>query len=550
MNWFVSLLSEGSVAHTLLIYSAIVSLGMALGKISIRGVSLGATFVLFVGLIAGHFNLRIDPQVLDFMKNFGLIVFIFSIGLQVGPGFFASFKKGGMRLNGLACVIAFLGVGLTIGIYYLLGGKVSMPMMVGIMSGAITSTPGLGAAEEAMSQMGLDEHISLGYAVAYPVAVLGTIVVMMLLRWMFRVDVDKEQARLQTRQDVSDRPDILTFRVTNPAVDGLTIAQIKHNFGHQAIATRVFDGERVFIPRADTKLRLGDIVLFVTRDADAQQLQDMLGELADYEWTDDEQSLVSRRIVVTRSKVNGKTIGDLHLRSTFNVNITRINRAGINLLARPDLVLQVGDRVMVVGPIDGILHAEKMLGNTLQKLNEPHIFTIFFGILTGIVFGSIPIYIPGMPMPAKLGLAGGPLIVAILLGRFGYRLRIITYTTQSANLMLRELGLCLFLASVGMAAGGQFFQTVFSSEGLLWLGIGAAITMLPPLLVGGIAMWRKENYFTVCGLIAGAHTNAPPMAYANSLADTDEPAVVYSTVYPLITFLRIIIAELMIIVWA
>ena len=556
MSWFLDLLTQGSVAHTILIYCFIIALGMALGKVRIKGISLGATFVLFVGLALGHFQLNIDLMILDFMKNFGLILFIFSVGLQVGPGFFASFKKGGLRLNGLALLIVVLGVATTIGLYYILQGRVSMPMMVGIMSGAITCTPGLGAAEEALQQVSSmnntePEAISLGYAVAYPMAIVGTILVMMLVRLFFRIDPKAKEEKLKNNLlDSKDKPDILTFRISNPRIEGLTLAQVKEQFGHQAIATRLFNGEQVLIPHADTVLHLGDIILIVTRDRNALGLEQLLGESIQYEWRDDDRDLVSRRIVVTRNNVNGKRLGDLHLRSAFNVNITRINRAGINLLARPDLVLQVGDRVMVVGPIDGIHQAEKMLGNALKKLNEPPIVTIFVGILTGILLGSIPIYFPHLPMPACLGIVGGPLIVAILLGRFGYKLHLITYTTISANLMLRELGLCLFLASVGLSAGSGFVENVFSGDGLLWLGLGATITILPALIVAVIARFLKINFFTICGLVAGAHTNAPPLAYANSIAETDEPAVAYSTVYPVVTFLRILIAQFMILIFA
>ena len=556
MNWFVDLLTQSSVAHTLLIYCFIIVIGMSLGKVRIKGISLGATLVLFVGLILGSLHVKIDTAILDFIKNFGLIVFIFSIGLQVGPSFFSSFKKGGLKLNGLAMLNIFMGVCITIALYYMLHGKISIPMLTGIMSGAITSTPSLGAAEEALQQIhqikGTPiEAISLGYAVAYPTAILLTIAVMMLLKRLFHIDINKELDKLKLSvQNDADTPDILTFLIQNPNIDGTTLSQLKQQFGHQAIATRLFDGEKVFIPHADTILHIGYIILIVTRDGDKEQLEQMLGKQIEYEWKDDDRDLVSRRIVVTKDNINGKTIGQLHLRSALNVNITRINRAGINLLARPDLVLQVGDRVMVVGPLEGITQAEKIMGNTLKKLNEPPIITIFLGILLGILLGSIPIYFPHLPMPARLGLAGGPLIVAILLGRFGYKLRLITYTTQSANLMLRELGLCLFLASVGLTAGEQFFKTVFSSTGVLWLLCASLITFLPAIVIGIVAMLMKLNFFTTCGLIAGAHTNAPPLAYATSLTDTDEPAVVYATVYPLVTFLRIIISQFIILLLA
>lgn len=553
MNWFMDLLTGSSVAHTILIYCVIIVLGSALGKIRIRGISLGATFVLFVGLALGHFGVELDPVITDFLKNFGLILFVFSVGLQVGPGFFSSFKKGGLLLNGLAVGVVLLGVGTLFGLYYAFSGRLSFPMLVGIQCGAITSTPALGAAQEALQQLqtsgAIDQvpPISLGYAVAYPIAIIGSMVVMMLIKVIFRIDPQKEeQALLQQQNNPQSKPDILTFRLTQPALDGITIAQLKAQFGHQFVATRLKRGEEVLIPHADTVLHTQDLILIVTRDGNAQALEQLLGETVAYEWKDDERNLVSRRIVVTRNKINGKTIGQLHLRSAFNVNITRINRAGIDLLARPDLVLQVGDKVMVVGPLESIQKVERMLGNTLKRLNEPHIVTLFLGILVGIVLGAVPIYFPHMPMPARLGLVGGPLVVSILLGRFGYKLKLITYTTQSANLMLREVGLSLFLASIGLTAGGQFVQSVISPDGLLWLLCGAILTILPALLIGILARLLKLNFFTICGLIAGAHTNAPPLAYAAAQGDTDEPCVVYSTVYPLVTFLRIILAQMLV----
>lgn len=557
MNEFLSLITQNAVAQTIIIYSAIIVLGMLIGKIAIKGVSLGVTFVLFVGILAGHLGCSIDPAVLDFLKNFGLILFIFTIGLQVGPGFFSSFKTSGLKLNALAFVMILLGIGTTVGLIFLFADHIEAPMMVGIMSGAVTSTPGLGAAQEALQQLsatgaleGELPPISLGYAVAYPMGVLGIILTMMLLRLIFRVDVKAEESRLQQKQISHEKPDILTFRITNTNIDGLTLAELKHSFGHEFVATRLCVGEQVSIPHADTVLHTGNLILVVTRHANAKLLQKLLGEPVDYEWKDDESTMVSRRIVVTRDSINGKTIGQLHLRSAYNVNITRVVRAGIDLLASPDLVLQMGDRVMVVGPLENIKKAEDMLGNTLKRLNNPHIITIFLGILMGILVGSIPIYFPNMPMPVRLGLAGGPLIVAILLGRFGYRLKLITYTTQSANLMLREIGICLFLASVGLASGGRFVETVVSPNGLLWVGCGVLITMIPPLVVGVIARLMKLNFFSICGLIAGSYTNIPPLAYANSLTETDEPAVAYSTVYPLATFLRILSAQILILAMA
>lgn len=557
MNEFIAHITQNAVAQTLIIYSAIIVLGMLLGKIKIKGVSLGVTFVLFVGILAGHLGFTINAEVLNFLKNFGLILFIFTIGLQVGPGFFSSFKTSGLKLNGLTLGVILLDIALTVGLVFIFADVVDAPIMVGIMTGSVTSTPALGAAQEALQQLsstgalqGEMPPISLGYAVAYPMGVLGIILSMMLLKVIFRVDTKVEESKLEIKQESHEKPDILTFRITNSNIDGITLAELKHSFGHEFVATRMLADDRVFIPHANTELHTGNLILVVTRHANARLLQQLLGEEVQYEWKDDDSTMVSRRIVVTRDSVNGKTIGQLHLRSAYNVNITRVERAGISLLAQPDLVLQMGDRVMVVGPLDNIKKAETMLGNTLKKLNDPHIITIFLGILVGILVGSIPIYFPNMPMPVRLGLAGGPLIVAILLGRFGYRLKLITYTTQSANLMLREIGICLFLASVGLASGGKFVETVVSPNGLLWIGCGVLITMVPTLIIGVVARLLKFNYFTICGLIAGSHTNIPPLAYANAMTETDAPAVAYSTVYPLATFLRILSAQILILVLA
>ncbi len=551
MDWFTNLFPVGSVAYTVIAYSLTIAIGLALGKIRFKGISLGSTWVLFVGLLLGHFNMTVDGSTSHFIKEFGLILFIFSIGLQVGPSFFSSFKEGGVKLNLLATLFVILGMGITIAAYYILQGETSMAMLVGVMSGAVTNTPGLGAAQEALTQIGSNEPISLGYAVAYPMGVIGTIMVMLILRGCFRVNIKTEEKLIaDSKQDNVDKPDVLTFRITNPKVNGLTLGEMREAFGHNAIATRIFDGTRMFVPQITTILHTGDIIRITTRDENAGLLTLLLGEQIVYEWDKVEGDLVSRRIVVTQNNINGKTLRQLDLRGNFHVNVTRVNRAGVDLIAAPNLALQVGDRVMVVGPIEGINKVEGFLGNTLKRLNEPHLITIFVGILAGILLGGIPIYFPNMPMPVKLGLAGGPLIVAILLGRFGYKLRLITYTTQSANLMLRELGLCLFLASVGLESGGKFIETVVSPDGLLWIGVGLCITLIPGLIVGSIARFMKINYLTICGMIAGCHTNPPGLAYSSTLSETDTQAVTYSTVYPLTMFLRIVVAQCMILIFA
>ncbi len=550
MDWFTNLFPIGSIGYTIIAYCLAIVGGLALGKIRFKGISLGSTWVLFVGLFLGHFGVSVSHDLSHFIKEFGLILFIFSIGLQVGPGFFSSFKQGGVKLNLLSTLLVLLGAGITLAAYYLLQDKTSLPMMVGVMSGAITNTPGLGAAQEALNQLGMSEPISLGYAVAYPMGVVGTIIVLLILRGCFRINLKKEEDELNAlKQDNINKPDILTFRITNPKIDGLPLGELKQRFGHNVIVSRIYDGERVFFPNPTTILHLNDVIRICTRDENAPLISLLLGEQIEYQWDELEGDLVSRRIVVTQNNINGKTLQQLNLRMHFDVNVTRVHRAGVDLIAAPNLALQVGDRVMVVGTKESIEKVESFLGNTLKRLNEPHLLTIFLGIMAGILVGGIPIYFPNMPMPAKLGLAGGPLIVAILLGRFGYKLRLITYTTQSANLMLREMGLCLFLASVGLEAGGQFIETVISPTGLLWISVGLAITMIPCLIVGSIARFMNINYLTICGMIAGSHTNPPTLAYSNTLSETDAPAVAYSTVYPLTMFLRIVIAQFMILLF-
>lgn len=551
MNWIIELFAENAIAGTIFLFSVVIALGMALGKIKIGGISFGVVFVLFVALAVGHLHLPTNALVMDVLKNLGLIFFIYSVGLQVGPSFFSSFKHGGLKLNALAVLIALLGTGTAIALFYIINSftsSTSFPMLVGVLSGAVTSTPSLGAAQEALDQLGNSDPISLGYAVAYPVGVLGTMLVMVLLKVFFKVDI-KQQEQLLKAQHEDEQPVMMTLRVTNEQVQGLTMAELSHRLNTPFIISRVAREGQLIFPDGQTELRVGDILFCLTKEEHEQAFQMMIGEPIEYEWKDDDKGLVSRRIVVTKSSINGKKIGDLHLRKAYGVNITRVNRAGVNLLATPNLVLQVGDRVMVVGPLENIQKAEQMLGNTLKKLNEPHIITIFLGIALGIALGFVPIYLPNLPMPARLGIAGGPLIVAICIGAFGYKFKLISYTTYSANLMLREVGLCLFLCSIGLTAGRQFVDTVLSANGLIFLLAGSLITILPPLLVGCVLMAKKVNYLTVVGLVAGSHTNAPPLAYASSLSDSDQPAVVYSTVYPLIVFLRILIAQVMILTW-
>jgi putative transport protein len=554
MEWFKTLLFSESIAHAILLYALVIALGALCAKIKIFGISLGPTFILFAGLLIGHLGFTVNHDVTEFVRDFGLILFIYSIGLQVGPGFFSSFKKGGMQLNLMAAGIVVLGVCVTISFYFLLKGRVSMPMLVGIMSGAVTNTPGLGAAQEALRQASEAgqitdiPQIALGYAVAYPLAVVGIILSIVLIRIFFRINIESEEKAIEAEvESVTDKPEKLTLRLTNKALHGRELHNIKQLVGRSFVVSRMMRNNEFSIPQTDTIMLEGDILLVIAAVADVEPIRAFIGETTEMDWKISEKRLVSRRIVITRSEINGKTLGSLKIRSLYGVNITRVNRSGVDLLGSPNLVLQVGDRVMVVGELQAIEKVEKFLGNTLKKLNEPHLITIFTGIFLGILIGSIPFFIPGIPMPVKLGLAGGPLIVSILIGRFGYKLKLVTYTTQSANFMLREIGISLFLASVGIISGGKFAETVFSSDGLLWIGIGFLITTIPLLIMGFIGRkFVRMNYFSLIGLMAGSTTDPPALSYSTSIANNDQPAVSYSTVYPLTMFLRVILAQILI----
>ncbi|MDR0828789.1 MAG: putative transporter [Prevotellaceae bacterium] len=557
MGWFISLFTEHSIAHTILLYALVIALGVMLGKIKVRGISLGVTWVLFVGIVAGHFGLSVDDELLHFIKEFGLILFVFSIGLQVGPSFFSSFKKGGIQMNLLAVAVVFLGVGTAVALHFIFAGKISMAMMTGILSGAVTNTPGLGAAQEALRQLSdagqITETppIALGYAVAYPLGVIGAILALMLIRSFFRVNFDEETRQLNAENAAAaEQPEHYTVKLTNPAIANRKLIDIKHLVGRKFVVSRLKRGEEYFIPQANTLILANDILRIVSAPNEEEAIIAFVGETVEEDWQNSEGHFVSRRIVITKDNINGKTLGSLRLRSAFGVNVTRVNRSGIDLLASPNLTLQVGDRVMVVGELPAIQKVENLLGNTLKRLNEPHIVTIFIGIFAGILLGSIPFSFPNMPMPVKLGLAGGPLIIAILIGRFGYKLKLITYTTQSANFMLREIGITLFLASVGISAGDKFVETVFSENGLLWLLCGFLITIVPLLIVGIFARKKmKMNYFTLMGVLSGSSTNPPMLAYSNATANNDAPAVAYSTVYPLTMFLRILTAQILILIF-
>ena len=547
MDWIQSLLwDSSSVAHIVFLYAFVIAAGVLLGKIKIFGVSLGVTFVLFTGILMGHFGFTGETHILHFIREFGLILFVFCIGLQVGPSFFSSFKKGGMTLNMLAVGIVVLNIAVALGIYFIDGG-IDLPMMVGILYGAVTNTPGLGAAQEALNQLNYTgDPIALGYACAYPLGVVGIIGSIIAVRYICRVNLKKEEDELAVQtSDMKHMPHMLHLEVRNESIDGKKLIQIKEFMGRPFVCSRIRHEGHVSIPNQDTEFHIGDQVFIVCSEEDAEAVTAFIGKEIQVDWEKQDMPMVSRRILVTKSEINGKKLGSLHFRSMYGVNVTRINRSGMDLFADPNLILQVGDRVMVVGQQDAVERVAGVLGNQLKRLDTPNIVTIFVGIFLGILLGSLPIAFPGIPTPVKLGLAGGPLVVAILIGRFGHKLKLVTYTTMSANLMLREIGIVLFLASVGIEAGAHFVETVVEGSGLLYVGYGFLITVIPLLIIGMIArFYCKVNYFTLMGLIAGSNTDPPALAYANQASGNDAPAVGYSTVYPLTMFLRILAGQM------
>lgn len=549
MDWIQSLLWDpSSVAHIVFLYAFVIAAGVLLGKIKIFGVSLGVTFVLFTGILMGHFGFTGDIHILHFIREFGLILFVFCIGLQVGPSFFSSFKKGGMTLNLLAVGIVVLNIAVALTIYFIANGRIELPMMVGILYGAVTNTPGLGAAQEALTQLNYNgPQIALGYACAYPLGVVGIIGSIIAIRYLFRINLAKEEEELknQDAEHMKHKPHLMSLEVRNESIDGKRLIQVKDFLGRPFVCSRIRHEGHVSIPNHETEFHMGDQVFIVCSEEDAEAIIAFIGKEVQVDWEKQDMPMVSRRILITKSDINGKKLGDMHFRSMFGVNITRVNRSGMDLFADPHLTLQVGDRVMVVGQQDAVERVASVLGNSLKRLDHPNIVTIFVGIFLGILLGSLPIAFPGMPTPVKLGLAGGPLVMAILIGRFGYKLHLVTYTTMSANLMLREIGIVLFLASVGIEAGANFVHTVVEGDGLLYVGYGFLITVIPLLIIGAIArLYYKVNYFTLMGLIAGSNTDPPALAYSNQASNNDAPAVGYSTVYPLTMFLRILAGQM------
>jgi putative transport protein len=555
MDWLNDLLWKETVAHTILIYSVVIALGVALGKIRLFGVSLGITFVLFAGIAIAHFGYTVNTEQLDFIKDFGLILFVFSIGLQVGPGFFSSFKKGGLSLNLMALSIVIFGGLTTLIIHYITG--MSLATLVGVMSGAVTNTPGLGAAQQVLKQVSATypdtnvPYIGLGYAVAYPFGVVGIILTMLLLRKAGSVNLQKELDQFNEYQHpVESLPEKISIKVGNPAVFNKTIQEICQMLHSPMVISRILHQGELYTPTSETIVYENDIILVVAQKGILDKIVKQLGNLSDMDLTAKTGKLISKHIIVTNKSVFGKKLGELKLRSKYNINITRVYRSGIEFVASPNLELQMGDRLTIVGDEVSIDKAADKLGNSMKRLNEPNIIPIFIGILLGVVLGSVPILIPGIPNPLKLGLAGGPLIIAILLSKYGYKFSMTSYTTPGANLMLREIGIVLFLASVGIKAGGNFIPTLLSGDGFIWMGYGAIITLIPILIVGFFSRYfLKRNYFEICGLLAGSMTDPPALAYANSIAQSEAPTIAYATVYPLVMFSRILVAQLLILLF-
>ncbi|MBO5902873.1 MAG: putative transporter [Tidjanibacter sp.] len=551
MEWLSDLIFGSGVAHNIFIIAITIAVGILLSKFKIKGVSIGITWILFVGIALSHFGMLIDDTTLHFAKEFGLILFIYSVGIQVGPSFFSSFKRGGVKLNIWASAIVLLGVVTTYAIHIITG--TDLTTMVGVLSGAVTNTPGLGAAQQAYTDtVGItDPTIALGYAVAYPLGVIGLIMAMIVMKAIFRVDYDKENKRLEEENVINTHTtDSISVKVNNPQIIGRKVVDVRRLINRSFVISRIMhsNGE-VILADGQSIISEGDIIYIVSPTADTEAVVAYIGteiEMDNATWKEKSTELVSRRIVITRPEISGKQIGALKLRTNFGVNVTRVNRAGIDLLATPNLELNIGDRVTVVGSEMALQDVSRMLGNSLKRLREPNLVTMFFGILLGVMFGMIPFQIGSMPQPIKLGLAGGPLIVALLLSRFGPHFKFVPYTTVSANLMLREIGISLFLAAVGLGAGEDFVEAIVNG-GYKWILYGFIITVVPVMIVGFCARkWGKMDFFSVQGLMAGSMTNPLALSFASSSSPNDIPAVSYSTVYPLTMFLRVLTAQVLI----
>lgn len=545
----------GGVSHSIFILALVITLGLLLGRIKVKNISLGLTWVLIVGIIFGYFNLNLNVELLHFLREFGLVLFVYSLGLQVGPGFFASFKKGGLQLNMLVLITIFISIFTAIGVYYATGTPITA--IVGILSGAVTNTPGMGAAQQAFfSIKGVESpDIATGYALAYPMGVIGVILAFILLRFILRIKPSEEEKTAETGEG---QPELLavrsiTLEVTNERIDNAAVAEVKHIVGRHFMISRIVshdDTHHNAIVNGQTRLHLHDKLLVVVAPQDIDAVTALIGQPTEVDWSQFEKELISRRIIVTRPELQGKTLVSLDINGNFNATVTRVNRNGVDLVAHPHLRLQLGDRLTVVGSELALSKVDKVLGNQMKRLNYPNLIPIFFGIVLGCLLANLPIPIPGIPTPVRLGLAGGPFIVAILMGYFGPRYHLVTYNTISANMMLREMGINLFLACVGLGAGQDFFRTLINEQGLQWIGYGLIITMIPILLGGIIGRYAFHiNYYTLIGVLSGGNTNPPALAYANDRTASDTPSVGYATVYPFAMLLRIISIQILMMIF-
>ncbi len=552
MDFFNGLFDGKVDISSIALLSLICAVGLALGKLRIRGVSLGVTCVFFTGIVAGHFGLAVDPTILDFVQNFGLVLFVYALGVQVGPGFFSAFRSNGIRLNALGLLLIAASTAMAVAFSFLPG--MSLPEMMGLLSGAVTNTPALAASQQTLAQMGLDSTTpALSCAVTYPLGVVGVILAIAVMRRFFVRPAD--MAAPQTEH--VNNTFIASMVVANPGIFGRDLRRISEYSHVQFVVSRIWHDGHVSVPSPDTIVEKDDRLLVVASRRDIDTLEALIGRReqtdwnrSDVDWNSIDSSVVSRSIVVTRPSINGRSLGSLHLRNSYGINISRIVRSGVILLATPDLVLQLGDRVVVVGEAPAVDKAAAMLGNAVRELNEPHLPAIFVGLLAGLIVGAIPLAMPGMSAPLKLGLAGGPIIVGILIGAFGYRLHIITYSTESVNLMLRALGLSLYLSCLGLSAGPTFFEAALSGRGAMWVALGFAVTLLPTLLVGWYAMRRRKvDFATTCGMLCGAMANPMALTYANEISGGDRPSVAYTTVYPLSMFIRVVLAQVILMIF-
>ena len=553
MNWFESLFFEQSALQAVCVISVIIAIGLGLGKLRICGISLGVTFVFFTGIMAGHFGFAIDPAILKYAEDFGLMLFVYELGLKVGPGFFSSFRTGGIKLNMLGLGLVFAGTATAIALSYILA--IPMADMVGILSGATTNTPSLGAAQQTLNQLGLSaEGAALSCAVTYPLGVVGVILAFVFIKKFVARKTDYEPRH----KGESDNTFVAEFHVTNPAVGGKTLSEISKLVATKFVVSRIWHGDDVSIPGPDDVLCLGDRVLAISTEDEVGRLTILFGEKSDCDWNKPDinwdtldKNLVSRTIAVSKPQINGRRLGSLKLRKHYAVNISRVSRSGVRLLARPDLVLQLGDRLTIVGTPDAINKVGALVGNSVTDLKDPNLAAIFIGMVLSLIVGSIPITIPGISVPVKLGLAGGPIVVGILIGRFGPHFHMITYTTRSANLMLRGIGLSLFLACLGLDAGGKFIDTIMRADGLIWIVAGFIITLLPSLVMTVVSMrWWHLDFGTAAGLVSGAMANPMSMTYANEITPGDNAPVAYATTYPLSMFARVVIVQLLVICFA